>query len=71
MKAIYNNTINTINAHNASGTKIENKFKDAKFGIGIVQDKKNPFVKEFYKFDSINDVSKIPTMVFDDIESKA
>ena len=70
MKAIYNNTINTINAHNTSGAKVENKFKDAKFGIGIVQDKKNPFVKEFYKFDSILDVSKIPTMVFDDIEAK-
>ena len=70
MKAIYANTINTINAHNTSGTKIQNKFKDAKFGIGIVQNKANPFVKEFYKFDNIQDVSKIPTMVFDDIEVK-
>ena len=70
MKAVYNSTINTINANNTAGIKIENKFKDAKFGIGIVQNKEKPFVKEFYKFDNIQDVSKIPTLVFDDIEPK-
>lgn len=70
MKAVYNSTINTINANNTAGIKIENKFKDAKFGIGIVQNKEKPFVKEFYKFDNIQDVAKIPTLVFDDIEPK-
>lgn len=70
MKAVYNSTINTINANNTAGIKIENKFKDAKFGIGIVQNKEKPFVKEFYKFDNIQDVTKIPTLVFDDIEPK-
>ena len=70
MKAVYNSTINTINANNTAGIKIQNKFKDAKFGIGIVQNKEKPFVKEFYKFDNIQDVAKIPTLVFDDIEPK-
>ena len=68
MRAVYNNTMNTISK--GAGVTIENKFENAKFGIGIVQNKKNPFVKEFYKFDNIQDVSKIPTMVFDDIEAK-
>ena len=68
MRAVYNNTVNTISK--GAGVTIENKFENAKFGIGIVQNKKNPFIKEFYKFDNIQDVSQIPTMVFDDIEAK-
>ena len=53
MRALYDTTINTINSKNTSNVKILNKFKDAKFGLYIKLDDKDPGMNSFYKFDKL------------------
>ena len=70
MRALYDTTINTINSKNTANVKILNKFKDSKFGLYIKLDDNDPGMNKFYKFDNIQDIAKIPTLLFGDITPK-
>ena len=64
MKAIYANTVNTINK--GAGVNIQNKFENAKFGLEIINPKTNMPIK-FYKFDDIHNISNVPKLDITDV----
>ena len=68
MRALYNNTINTINK--GAGVTVENKFENAKFGMELIYNPQKPVAYKFYKFEDVNDISKIPTLTIGELEDE-